>query len=226
MKPENKNVAAQAKQIESSPDERAAFDGEEPNVTPEEQQQYDTIVYKAMEMLYSDDRIVPMLEKLKAGANNISKEIGHTAAMVMTSLVQTVAQSDQEIPEEILYNAGQEVVSQIVDIATAAGIVSEEQSQDVAEAALYEGLRIWGQNMGRDGQITDARAIEAKQSLTQAGIEQDISKIPGRGQAEQPPPAGPSGQPPTQPGPPQAGPPQARPPQMGGIVNQAAGAQQ
>jgi hypothetical protein len=216
--PDTKAAAAKTKEIEAQPDERAAFDSEESNVTPEEQHQYDTVVYKAMEMLYSDERMPALLEKLKAGAKNISKEIGHTAAMVLTSLEQTVAQNDQEIPEEILFNAGGEIVSQIVDIAVAAKIVSPEQEQDVAEAAFYEGLRIYGQNMGRDGKITDERALAAKEQMRQAGIEQDSSGVPGHGPEAAPAPeqsAAASAAPGAPPAPP-----------VPGIVNQVAGAQQ
>jgi hypothetical protein len=215
--PAQPGAATTAKDIEALPDQRAAFDGEEPNVTPEEQHQYDTVVYKAMEMLYSDDNIPIIMEKLKGGAKNISAEIGHSAAMVLTSIEQTVAQNDQQIPEDNLFNAGQEIVSQIVDIAVAAKVVSEEQSQDVAEAAFYEGLRIYGQNMGRDGKLGEDKSAEARDLMRQAGIEQDPTKIPGKQPAAGGEPQ--QGQPPGPPGPPQAQP--ATPPV--GIINQAAG---
>lgn len=206
------------KEIESLDDPRAAFDGEEPNVTPEEQQLYDAVVYKAMQFMYAEDMIVPLLEKLKGGAQNISKEIGHTAAMIMTSIVQTFDDDGQEIEGEILFNAGGEVVSQLVDIAVAGKIVAPEQEQDVAEAALYEGLRIWGQNMGRDGKITDEMAMDAKEQLRRADIQQGA--LPGReyGAPEAQPAAGAALE--------KAAGPQPAPTPMPqqGIVNQAAGA--
>ena len=224
---DTKAVSAMQKEIEAQPDERAAFDVEESNVTPEEQHQYDTVVCKAMEILYDDNRIQMVLEKLKGGAQNISKEIGHTAAMVLTSLEQTVAQDDQEISEEILFNAGGEIVSQLVDIAVAAGIVSKEQEQDVAEAAFYEGLRLYGQNMGRDGRLGDDKAAAAREQMRQAGIEQDATQATGIRQGG--PDARPGGTtaPPvaeqTAPAGPQAGPPPGAAPGPG-IVNQAMGA--
>lgn len=193
------------------------MDEEESNVTPEEQKQYDTVVGKAMELLYDEERLGYLVDKLKGGAKNISKEIGHSAAMTLSTIDQTVKEQGQQIPEEILFNAGEEIVSQIVDIAVAAGIVSPEQEQDVAEAALYEGLRVWGQNMGRDGKITPERSSEAQEALSMAQIQQDATKASalkqGPGAQEQTPP----GQAAQQSGPPA---PQAAPAQ-GGIINQA-----
>jgi len=218
MKPEEKveQAGMEPEDIGSEKDEQLAdgrteADDEEPNVTPEEQKQYDTVVGKAMELLYADERLPVLVKKLRDGADNISAEIGHSAAMTLTTIARTVENQGQEIPEEILYSAGQEIVSQVTDIAEAAGIISPEQSQAVAEAALYEGLRLWGEMMTRDGKLTDERQMEAQDALKQAGIEQ---KAPAGKQ----PPAG-AGQPP------QAGPRQPQqPPPAGGIVNQAAGA--
>lgn len=193
-------------------DEREQFEEEEANVTPEEQEQYDTVVGKAMELLYDEDRIKLLVDKLKAGAQNISKEIGHSAAMTLSTIDQTVIEQGQEIPEDILFNAGAEIVSQIVDIAVAAGIVSEEQQQDVAEAALYEGLRIWGQQMGNAGKFTPERTAQAQESLRIAQIEQDPTKVAGRAQEQAATPqAAPKSGPPA---------PQAAP-ARGGIINQA-----
>jgi len=200
------------------------LDEEPANVTPEEQKMYDTVVVKAMQLLYDPQRLPVILDKLKANTDNISGEIGHSAAMTMMTIYRTVQNSDQEIPEDVLYAAGQEIVSQIVDIAEAAGLVHENGAEKVAEAALYEGLRIWGQSMGQHGDITDAKQQEAAGLLHQAGIQQDTAgphAAAGLSQGDQS-----QGQPPQDPN---AAPPQGAqppgPPQQG-IVNQAMGAQQ
>lgn len=185
-----------------------------PNVSPEEQKMYDTVVVMAMDLLYKEERLPSLVEKLRGGSDNISAEIGHSAAMTLTTINRTVEKQDREIPEEVLYAAGQEVVSQLVDIAIAAGLVKQEDEDKVAEASLYEGLRVWGQNMGRDGQIDDARQKAAQEQLQAAGIEQDTSKIRGRERVET------QGQPAPQTATP-AAPPGAPGP---GIVNQAMGA--
>lgn len=199
-----------------------AMEEEQPNVTPQEQKQYDTVVTKAMELLYADDRLPTLLDKLQKNTDNITSEIGHSAAMTLMTISKTVENQGQEIPEEILFSAGAEIVSQVTDIAVAAKLVPEEGSEKIAEAALYEGLRVWGQQMGQSGKINDERQLEAKSLLDQAGIQQDLSRIPGHGQQQQP--AGPQAGAPQ--GAPQAAP-QAAPmgaPMGGGIVNQAMGA--
>lgn len=192
---------------------------EPPNVSPEEQKQYDTVVVKAMELLYAKDRLPVLVDKLKQGTDNISGAIGHSAAMTMLTIARTVQSQGQEIPEDVLYAAGQEIVGQVTDIAEAAGLVKSEVKQKVAEAALFEGLRVWGQQMGSTGQIDGNKQQEAAGLLQQAGIQQDTSNLPGHGPAAAP---GVPGQPVADaaqgaqpPGPPQQG-----------IVNQAMGAPQ
>jgi hypothetical protein len=212
MKPENPKVVAEPSR---TPVQDMESIEEEPNVSPEEQKMYDSVVTMGMELLYAEDRMPSLVEKLKAGSDNISGEIGHSAAMTLTTINRTVDKQDRQIPEEVLYAAGQEIVSQLVDIAVAAGLVKQEDENKVAEAALYEGLRVWGQNMGRDGQINDDTQRAAQEQMKAAGIEQDTSKIRGRENVET------QGQPAPQTAAP-AAPPGAPGP---GLVNQAMGMQ-
>jgi hypothetical protein len=203
-----------------SPDSKGQLnlDEEPANVSPDEQKMYDTVVVKAMQLLYDPKRMPVLVDKLKANTDNISGEIGHSAAMTMLTIYRTVQNNDQEIPEDVLYAAGQEIVSQITDIAEAAGLVDPKGSEKVAEAALYEGLRIWGQSMGQHGEITGDKQTEAASLLSQAGIEQDTSNLPGHGPAQ----PDQSQQDPNAAQPPQG----AAPPPGPGIVNQAMGAPQ
>ena len=207
------------KDSESAGSSNSILDGEPPNVTPEEQKQYDTVVGKALELLYADDRLPTLVDKLKNGTDNISGAIGHTAAMTLLTISRTVESQGQQIPEDVLYAAGQEIVGQITDIAVAAKLVDPSGKEKVAEAALYEGLRVWGQQMGANGQIDGNKQQEAAGLLQQAGIPQDTSKLPGHGPAAAPgapgQPVADAAQAAQQSGPPQPG-----------IVNQAMGAPQ
>ena len=69
----------------------AELEEEPPNVTPQEQKQYDVVVSKAMELIYAEDRLPTLVEKLRANSDNISGEIGHSAAMTPTRTMPTRA---------------------------------------------------------------------------------------------------------------------------------------
>jgi hypothetical protein len=198
-------MAQQPKMPDISPDEM--LDTEEPNVTPEEQKQYDAMVLLSMELLYKEDRLPVLVERLKAGADNISNAIGHVSAMTMLTVFRSAEQSGQTIADEILMNAAGEIVSQVTDIAEAAGIIKPEHAQAIAEAALYEHMREWGETWNREGRFTDEKKLEAQDELKAAGI---TYARPAEQEAELQQKAAPE-----QPAPEQA-------PPAGGIVNQIA----
>lgn len=192
--------------------------GEQPNVSPEDQQMYDLVVHAAMDMMYQGTSMSTLAERLVKEKDNLSGSIGHTAAMILQSIDRTWQKQDKQMPEEVLFAAGQEIVSQLADVAVALKLVTEEDSQKLAEESLFEGMRVWGAKMQQMGEITDERQMSAQEQLRDAKI-----KLTDFGRAQQ------QDQGAAPPGAPQAGvqsavPPTSNQPPQGGIIN-AAGAQ-
>jgi hypothetical protein len=191
----------------------AVITDDKPNVTADEQRQYDTVVTLAMHMMFDPHGIQVLVQKLQAGKDNISGAIGHTAAMIMQSVRATVMQQGKEISDDVLYAAGQEVIGDLCDIAVGAKIMPNSMVQKVASAALFEGMRVWGATMANRGDITPDVQQQAQADLKAHGIKQAQPNAQPQGQAGQP----------AQPAqPPGAG--GALSPGAMGIVNQAAGA--
>ncbi len=173
--------------------------GEQPNVSPEEQKQYDVVVTAAMKIMYDKGRLQTIVQKLDQGKDNLSQAIGHTAAMILMSVRSSVQKQGRTIPDDIVFAVGEDVVAQLCDIAVASKIIKQEQVEAIANAAMFEGVRAWGSAMAKNGDITPDVKRAAQEDMKTAGVKQS-AQLP----AQQ---AAPTEQPP-----------------QGGIVNAAAGA--
>jgi len=178
---------------------------EQPNVSPEEQKIYDTVMSMALNMMYGKGAVETLIKKLQGSKDNIAGAIGHTAAMIMSSVSSGAAGKGKSIPDDILFAAGQEVVADLVEIAVKTKLIKEEASDSVAEAALFEGVRIWGKQMQDSGKMTPEIQQIAQKDLQDAGVKWQ-APAPRSEQASADSSAGQSPAPP-------------------GVVNQAMGAQ-
>lgn len=203
--PETEGQDADASSESASEDkaeggEQSEQGGEDkPNVSPEEQKIYDKVVTAAMKLIFTPQAIQVLVQKFNTGKDNISAAIGHTAAMTMLSIRGTFHNSGEEIPDDVLYAAGQEVIGDLCDVAIAAKIFDESKEDTIANAALFEAVRQWGLAMKSAGVITPEVGQQAQKDLAERGVQQQAPQQSAP--AQQPP-----------------GPP------AGGIVNQATGA--
>ena len=157
-----------------APEESDSAGGEEdkPNVSPDEQAMYDSIVTAALNQMYAPDQFPQLCEKLKASQSNISKGIGHTGAMILKAIKGSVEGQGKTVPDDVLFAAAGEVVGQLCDIAIGIKAMDESQEKGVSEAAMYEGMRIWGQEMQAAGQIDPSTQAQAQADLKDAGVQQ------------------------------------------------------
>jgi hypothetical protein len=192
-----------------------------PNVTKEEQDQYDTVVTLALNMMYSRGGTATIIMKLGSGQHNISQTIGHTAAMIMLSVKRTIETKKKgaQVADDILFHAGQEVLADLVTIAIGSGLMQEAQREDVSKAAALEGMKEIGRSMIDNHQITGDVQNEAQSDLASGGIKWQQPQSAANQQSAAPATINqPQGVPPTQ------GQPTAQPPgpPVGGIVNSGA----
>lgn len=175
---------------------------EQPNVSPEEQKTYDATMTAALNVIYSEKGFPAVIAKLASFKDNIKLGIGHTAAMILIAILQRVEEDDKTIPDDILFAAGQEIISDLLRIAEGSNLIEAGQAESLAEPAFYEGMKVFGQWMNDNGRITPDVKAQAEKDLAEGG-----HQVPGQQSAA----------PPTSNQPPPAAPP------AGGIVNQALG---
>lgn len=131
-------------------------DEEQPNVTPEEQAAYDKVVVGAQAMIWSDETMPAILGKLRdfARQKGPAFAIGHTAAMILASQRANAEEAGEKLDDELLLEAGTEVVAELLEIAVAAKLVKPADQERVFNEAVLEGVRVFGEDDLKEGRIT------------------------------------------------------------------------
>ena len=187
-----------------------------PNVTPDEQAQYDTVVTACLGLIFGKGIFPEVVHRLVYGQTNIAVTIGHMSAMIMQSVNGGMQKAGKQPTSDVLFGAAQEVCSSICDLAVHLHLMTQDQFQKVYQASFFEGMRVWGLSMGHSGAITPELQQESQQALQAMKIKQTTpTGSPAAGTAGSPP----AGAPPAA-AQPDAGAAQAQPP-GGGVVNQA-----
>lgn len=116
----------------------AAMD-EEPNVSPEEQEQYNQFMEKAADLIYTDDheveptilealRVPPETEGPEGGSPPIMA-LANSAFQIVKKLDSSASEQGISISDDVLAHAGQEIVEEIGEVARAANIYDYDEDE-------------------------------------------------------------------------------------------------
>ncbi|MGZ5581795.1 MAG: hypothetical protein ACXWG8_00325 [Usitatibacter sp.] len=142
---------------------------EQSNVTPEEQQQYDTVVVAALSFLYADGATKMVVQKLKdesQGPGGLAKAIGHTCAMILISVKRALAQKGKQVPPDVMFGAGKEVIAEIITIAEKAGLAKQGDEQ-LLKTSAFEAVKAYGDAELQSGELGPQQRQEAQQEMAQ-----------------------------------------------------------
>ena len=103
----------------------------EPNVTPEEQKEYDMVVNNAYKLLYSDVDVT--LKNMSQG--DIVTGMANTVATVFSWISDTARRDGMKFSDGVLIAAAGEVMEDMADMVTEAGI--DDPTPEQIESAMY-----------------------------------------------------------------------------------------
>lgn len=139
--------------------------GEAPNVTPEEQAQYDQFMERAFALAY-DARTFPMVMNRIRKAPDPVEGLAAAATMLVSRLKDSAARQNVPLSPDVLYHGGAALLEDLADTAGKAGI--HTYTPDEVEGALYRALDLYrGMEGGTDPAGTQAVAQDW-QTLVQA----------------------------------------------------------
>ena len=159
------NTPAHENAEPASMEQQEGSEEDSPNVSPDEQAAYDTVVKAALSMIYVEDgSFSAIVEKIKGEAdkNGLAYGIGHTAAMILRSITEGAKQQGREVPEDVLLPAGQEVVAELVEVAVKAGLASEADQEKLFSEAVMNGVQEYGKAAMNAGEVTPDQQAQAK----------------------------------------------------------------
>ena len=148
-----------------------------PNVTPEEQKQYDEFVQNAMRIIYTEDGKVQ--EEVMARMGTGDKPID-TMAQTLTWLVMLVEQDATRngvaLSDDVLMHASGELLGQLVEVSEAAGLHEFKEAE--LQGAWYQALDMYREaNSDEGGRINTDDASAAFAALNEADMEGRADEI-------------------------------------------------
>lgn len=150
---------------------------ETPNVSEEEQRQYDAFVQNAMAILYTEDEKVQpeVVQRLSTGNKPIDT-LAQTLVWLVMIVEQDASRNNQPIDDDVIYHAAAELLSQLVEIAEAYGIHTYKEAE--IQGAWYQALDMYREaNSDEGGRIKQDEAAAAFEALNAADKEGRADEI-------------------------------------------------
>lgn len=156
--------------------------GEAPNVSPEEQAQYDQFMDRAFALAY-DERTFPTVMGRIAKAPDPVEGLAAATAMLVSRLKDTAARQNISLSPDVLYHGGAALLEDLADTAGKAGI--HDFTPDEVEGALYRCLDLYRSMEGGDpaGKQAVAQDWQALVQADRAGALGQMLPGLGRGPA-------------------------------------------
>lgn len=138
----------------------ADADEPQPNVSPEEQAQYDRFMERAFAVAYDAKAFPTIMERL---ADDPVGGLAVSAVMVVQRVRSAAEQAGVSLSPDVLYHGGADLMADLADTAGKAGV--HQFTPDEVEAALYQAL-----DMHRD-------AEEEAGTLDRGAFAEDMQKL-------------------------------------------------
>jgi hypothetical protein len=129
---------------------------QQPNVTPEEQAEYDQVVNNAYKMLYED---VPLLLENIGGHGDPVTGIATVVANAMSRITDSAVKDGRKFSDGVILNAGVEVLEDLADLA----------------AETYRSLQQESGNIDPNQAVTDMAALQ--QAEADGNLEQMLPGV-------------------------------------------------
>lgn len=116
----------------------------EPNVSPEEQQQYDAFVKNAMQIMYRDDgQPEPeVLQRLSTGKKPIDT-MAQTLVWLVMMVEQDAKRQGQMLDDAVVMHGASEIMEHLIDLSDAAGLHKWKQAE--MQGAWYQALDMYAE---------------------------------------------------------------------------------
>jgi|ETNvirnome_2_300_1030623.scaffolds.fasta_scaffold15236_2 hypothetical protein len=148
---------------------------QQPNVTPEEQAEYDQVVNNAYKMLYED---VPLLLENIGGHGDPVTGIATVVANAMSRITDSAVKDGRKFSDGVILNAGVEVLEDLADLAAESGI--HDFTPDELESATYLAAETYRSLQQESGNIDPNQAVTDMAALQQAEADGNLEQmLPG-----------------------------------------------
>lgn len=152
-------------------------DGQTPNVSPEEQAQYDKFVDNGLALIYDKKTFPAILTNLKAGPDPV-QALAATTVQIVTRLSDSAQEHGEKIDGDVMFHGGLELLQDLATTAERAGI--HKFTPQELDAATYRAMDLARQVLTQKGELDPNQLKQQFGQIVQADRAGQLDKvIPG-----------------------------------------------
>jgi hypothetical protein len=158
-------------QQDAMPDQGGGMPGSARQATPEQQESYNAFVANAMNLMYDKKTMPKLLEMLQGGGDPI-EGLARASVMITARVGTSAEEAGQKLSGDVVFNAGAEIVNQLADVATEAGIHDFQNDRDALEGAYFRALdqfRTLMEGAGRLNKDAAQKDLAMLQGMSESG---------------------------------------------------------
>ena len=142
------------------------------DASPEEQALLDHFVGKGIQLIYSGQAMPGIVETLKGDGDPVAG-LATATVQVVTRVGQAAEKAGQQVPGDVLFEAGRQILQNLADLSAEAGIKDYSKDQDSLDGAFFRAVDDYRVQMQEAGKIDQAHyqgEMEALQQADQSGV--------------------------------------------------------
>jgi hypothetical protein len=149
--------------------------------SPEEQQMYDDFVTRAKMLIFDQEteEVRPAVVKMLEGDDDPKAALGQTAASIAFRVLQEAEKGGVQIPEDVMMEAGQEIFSDVAQVASAVTGVDFMADDQAYEGAFYIAVDELRQMLTSAGMVDVEQEKAAFQEMAAADADGRLSEMMG-----------------------------------------------
>lgn len=135
--------------------------GPDQPASDEEQAMYNLVVSRAIKFMYGQGK--NQVLKVMGAAETPAKGVAQAAVMIIRRMVDSAQQQNQQISEDVLYNAGVEIVENLMNLGVHFGVFQFKDDKEAAQQqdeALGWALNYYGNDALQRGEIDQQGAMQ------------------------------------------------------------------
>ena len=146
-----------------------------PHASPELQERYEDLAARALMYLYQDDVARPLLEVVRSH-DEPQEGLGEAGALLFARLKSAVQRTGRDVPPEMEFALGAEIIGNLAEIATEAGVHDFMGNQKDLEGAWYLALDRFRAMEEAAGSLDPVQAQQDAEILREANQSGELEK--------------------------------------------------
>jgi hypothetical protein len=150
--------------------------GEE--ASPAEDQQFKAFVGNAMNLIYTPQTMPKILNRLQENGGDPVGALAEVSVMVVQRVSESAEKAGQQIPPEVIFHAGAEIMSDLAELSSKSG--AHDYTDEELNNSFIRAVDMYRDKLDKQGKLDHASAQADVQSLNAASADGSLeAAIPG-----------------------------------------------